>query len=298
MIYVNNPRRIVERLSKKDAYHYLLNFEYYLNLLKLNIGLYKNLDWEEIRQIFIISTGRTGTKFLAKLLNNYSSVFSVHEPRPHFLRLGYNYAIGNSSFEEARKKIKKFRIIQLKKISVNNQTFYIEANNRLFSLIPVLKSIYPNSKFIHIIRDGRDIVRSGMNRNWYKSTDHTFRLQAVDFIDDIYNSKWNSMNRFEKICWLWQKKDGIIYRDLKKSESFIQVKFKDIFENEKYVGLRKITNFLNLDFKNIDLSYFNKKINATSKYKFPHWTDWNKEQINRFWEIAGNHMKKLKYENN
>lgn len=104
MIYVNNPRRIVERLSKKDAYHYLLNFEYYLNLLKLNIGLYKNLDWEEIRQIFIISTGRTGTKFLAKLLNNYSSVFSVHEPRPHFLRLGYNYAIGNSSFEEARKK--------------------------------------------------------------------------------------------------------------------------------------------------------------------------------------------------
>lgn len=137
-----------------------------------------------------------------------------------------------------------------------------------------------------------------MNRNWYKSTDHTFRLQAVDFIDDIYNSKWNSMNRFEKICWLWQKKDGIIYRDLKKSESFIQVKFKDIFENEKYVGLRKITNFLNLDFKNIDLSYFNKKINATSKYKFPHWTDWNKEQINRFWEIAGNHMKKLKYENN
>ena len=38
------------------------------------------------RMIFVLSTGRTGTKFLAEYFNNnYPDITALHEPKPSYL---------------------------------------------------------------------------------------------------------------------------------------------------------------------------------------------------------------------
>lgn len=67
--------------------------------LAVEKGLFKRLDWEDIQVSFIISTGRTGTKFLSDIFNRASNTTSLHEPMPSFLELANDYARGIISFD-------------------------------------------------------------------------------------------------------------------------------------------------------------------------------------------------------
>ena len=172
---------------------------------------------------------------------------------------------------------------------------YIESNNRLYSLIQVLNGVLENPKFIHITRDGRDIVRSGMSRKWYEKDDPFPRIAASHFPDDPYFDEWDDMNKFEKICWWWQKKDGIILNSLKNIESSIRVKFEDIFSNETGLHtIEKIISFLNISLI-IGPEIFKRKINVTKKYSFPKKEKWDANINESFNRISGDLMKYYGY---
>ncbi len=272
------------------------------DFLKTILGFYNGRDWKNVKVRFIVSTGRTGTKFLAKFFDSFSSTINArHEPNPDFLKLGINYARGKVSFDKACATIKKSRLWICNEIDKNNVKIYIESNNRYFSLIPVLWKIFPDAKIVHIIRDGRDYVRSVMNRDHYTVKDGIYykkklRLQAIDFPDDFYYDKWNKMSQFEKCCWQWVKRDSFIYKEVKHDGRAITVKFEDIFDkNKDYTGLWKIVNFMQLDISKEKFiekcnKFMDNKINRNKTYIFPHWKEWSKKQRQQFINIAGKHM--------
>lgn len=78
---------------------------------------------------------------------------------------------------------------------------YIESNNRLYSFINPLREIQPNAKFIHVVRDGREVVRSDMSRNFCTDMYKRYRIAASYFPNDPYYNSLDQMDRFEKICW-------------------------------------------------------------------------------------------------
>lgn len=258
-------------------------------------GLWRNLSWDSIQVNFIISTGRTGTKFLATFLNRVKHIEARHEPMPDFLRLGMEFATGRASSIHARKRIVRDRRIVLKKLHKLNAKIYIESNNRLFSLIPVLRTIFKDCKIIHVVRDGRDVVRSGMSRSWYAPDDLFPRIKASDFPEDPYFGEWGMMSRFEKICWWWQKKDNFIYKSVQNRENCMTVKYEDIFDRKNgYPGLIKIMQFLEINsdvISNMDL----RKVNETKTYRIPHWSDWEPNLRKQFARIAGEHMDRCEY---
>ena len=55
-------------------------------------GFLKKKDWNEINVSFIVSTGRTGTKFLADLFNRAAKTTSLHEPEPSFFELANEFS--------------------------------------------------------------------------------------------------------------------------------------------------------------------------------------------------------------
>ena len=107
--------------------------------------------------------------------------------------------------------------------------------------------IFNNFKIVHIIRDGRDYLRSGMGRIWYTKEDDDPRMKATYFPNDPYYDKWNEMSRFEKICWRWQKKDGFIYDQVEEMDNAITVKFEDIFKDDNFTGVHRIIKYLDLN---------------------------------------------------
>ncbi|MGD1951571.1 MAG: sulfotransferase [Leptolyngbyaceae cyanobacterium] len=261
----------------------------------LQYNLLPQQDWNSIEQVFIISTGRTGTQFFARFFNQFpDDVKSLHEPSPDFLSLAINYARGRVDFETAAKEIERNRRVFCCEFKRKRVRLYIESNNRFFSLMHPLRKAFPDSKIIYIVRDGRDYVRSGMSRRWYTENDKLPRMQATMFPDDPYASQWEHMSRFEKITWRWQKKDGFINNDFQGLENAIKVKFEDIFYDPDRKGLFEITRFIGLDDETAQhflAEMGDKKVNTNARRVIPKWTDWDNEMKHDFDAIAGNHMK-------
>lgn len=270
-------------------------FLYELDRIKMKMNLISNVDAHSINKTFIISTGRTGTKFFAKFFNQVYDFKALHEPNPDFIKYSIEFAKKDIKIKEAEDHIKNYRKAIFRDLKRRNIHNYIESNNRLFSLIKPLRKIYPEAKIIHIVRDGRDYVRSGMGRDWYTSTDKRPRLKAKFLPEDSFFDKWEKMSRFEKICWRWQKKDNFIYSNLKNDNNYIRVKFEDIFKNRNKKGLYKIIKFVGLEKSKVEPlidKMLNKKINSSTNYKIPKWSHWSEKKKKIFDNIAGEHMEK------
>ena len=261
----------------------------------LQYNLLPKQDWSSIQQIFIISTGRTGTQFFARFFDQFpDDVRALHEPSPDFLSLAINYARGQVDFKTAAQEIERNRRTFCCELKRKRVKVYIESNNRFFSLIHPLRKVFPDSKIIYIVRDGRDYVRSGMSRRWYTDDDRLPRMRATMFPDDPYADKWEHMSRFEKITWRWQKKDGFINNDFPRLENAIKVKFEDIFYDPKRKGLFEITRFIGLDDKTAQhflAEMGDKKVNTNARRVISKWTNWDNEMKRNFDAIAGEHMK-------
>jgi hypothetical protein len=259
-------------------------------LLLARWGAWRNLSWEGYQTVFIVSTGRTGTQLLSSFFDQYEHIVSLHEPAPNFLRLGNDVASGKISQECARRRVTAERKLVLRKLDPAKVTMYIESNNMLFSLIPVIRSVFPKCTIIHIVRDGRDVVRSGFSRPWYASNDPMPRIRARDFPDDPFFSTWDELSRFEKICWWWQKRDTIIYESVENRADSITLKYEDIFDKERgFPGVGKILEFVGLDAA-FHADMFSNKVNFTKEYVIPHWTEWDASLRRSFLTIAGERL--------
>lgn len=263
--------------------------------LLTRINLLPAQDWSHIEKVFIVSTGRTGTQFLARFLERFDSVYSVHEPHPDFVELGVDYAAGRGTKEEAVRTMDRGRRAICKDVKRKGKDIYVESNNRVFSMVPLLEEVFGPLKIVHVVRDGRDYVRSGMSRDWwYSDKDWNPRMKASYFKDDIYRDRWETMSKFEKICWRWQKKDGLIYEGVKGRKDSVTVKFEDIF-GEGHKGIYDICRYIGLPKGEVERNIrtmMDRKVNETKAFEMPGWKEWDEDRIRTFDEIAGEHMKR------
>ncbi len=281
-----------DRLAEKWA-EFKRKAPYELDRTWMKLGFLGPQDWGPIDKYFIVSTGRTGTRFFSKFLRPLG-VYALHEPRPTFLQLAIDYARGLVSREEAAQKIRRNRRAHCRDVKRKNLDVYAESNNRYFSLLAPLTDVFTDAKVIHIVRDGRDYVRSGMSRVWYTAEDDDPRLKASYFPQDHYYKQWLEMSRFAKICWRWQKKDGFIWNWVQEADRAITVEFEDIFKADDHRGVYRIADYICLPEKETEQmveQMMNRKVNSTNNYAIPHWREWSQERKDKFTEIAGKHMK-------
>lgn len=158
--------------------------------------------WAKNKRIFfILGMGRSGTKFLARLLDEAPESYVVHEPVwedfPAYVDAFY-------SQKKAQWYIKYFRkkeiFLRVRDIPCE---IYGESNGVLRRHLLPLKKAFPHAIFFHLIRDGRDVVRSLMARHTMTPKDPiTSKIHPLP--DDPWYERWEKMDRFEKICWYWQ----------------------------------------------------------------------------------------------
>jgi len=298
IVYVINKKQLIKLI--KQLINTPLSFSSEIKGRFRNIVFYRiyprllgKQDWSEISVYCIVSTGRAGTKFIANFLDEFSTdIVAKHEPSPKLIHLANTFAAGKISQQRAIKRLEFARRQICRSINKRKGKIYIESNPHLFSLIPVASKVFKKIKFIHIIRDGRDVVRSGMSRWWYKENDITPRIKALDFAADEYYDKWNKMTRFEKVCWFWQKRISIISNDIKDIPNVITVKFDDIFNKDKnYPGIKTIFDFIGIELDDDQyLDKIERRANVTQEYAIPPWQSWSEEMKKKFDEIAGIQM--------
>lgn len=248
----------------------------YINALYFR--LYSLLtNWDDKKVVLIVSSGRTGTNFMAHWFDSLSNnIYSVHEPSPDLFTIGINKYRLNINKENIIKLIKKARLKQLYRLNKNDINIYIESNPNLILLLSELNKIFKNLKIIFIKREFEGYVLSALNKSpdnsninfFYGNSDSRSRITPLDMDQELYKNKWNLLSREEKVAWWWKTSNDIIDKYKKDYNNSIVVNFEDIFNDNNISVLKSILKDLNLNY-NItkeQLKLFKQKKN-TNKIK-------------------------------
>jgi len=106
--------------------------------------------------------------------------------------------------------------------------------------IPIINKCFPNSKFVHIIRDGRSVVNSMLRRSKEKPSEY--------FGIPLKSSEKKEMNQIEKHATQWIQVIKAIKNSFENlnNDQFIEIKYEDLVLFPKE-NLDKITKFCELE---------------------------------------------------
>ncbi|SFB01086.1 Sulfotransferase family protein [Lentibacillus halodurans] len=198
------------------------------------------------QQVFIGGCDRSGTTFSGSLLGGHSSCLCTPESqfKTDVLRRGLEdgdkqleYIIKHWRFKIWGVKLKNSQALNYDEVindivseyaslvDKKNFNIWVDHTPNNIQNLCLLNQKFPNSKFIHIIRDGRAVAASVIPLDWGPNTIE----EAAHF--------WN-----EKVSF------GLAAEKFFGSDKLLTVHYENIVANPEKV-LKKICNFLNIDFQ-------------------------------------------------
>ena len=261
----------------------------------------KSIPAEELTPVFVLSTGRCGTRTMSALADLISDVDSHHEPEPKLIEASFLYfmQLCPGATEIFWQQLLAANRDELIRQAARSGRIYCETNNRMALLCELLVEYYPKAKFIHLVRHPSDFVRSGMRRNYYNNHPWDF-VRIYPHPDDSMYAGWKESSQLEKCSWLWAKTNSHIDRVLStiSEERKLFVRSEDIFNNVES-SVRNVLSFTNdrhiPDAKKIE-NVLGMKLNQQTHGIFPRWQDWSAEEVRTLQHHCGELMKKYDYD--
>lgn len=242
------------------------------------------------RSGFIVSTGRTGTSFLTYLINNYvDNAYSETEPKPAFRRRGLRI-LSREPYWHEKIYFKSFRAYR---DLFHDEKWYIETNHKLFSLVPHLRQWYSEALIIHVIRDGREVVRSWINYGRFmKVKSKTLKLLPNLAEDDSIRQRWKNWNPIQRAAWYWSRKATVI----DSSNPDYTFRFSNLLNAEGTTIFEFLDKFEGVDYQDREIKQnLKRKKNESTSNFIPEYSLWPDHWKEQFWELAGNAMERFSY---
>ena len=271
-----------------------------------------------MKKVFVFGTGRCGSKTLYEIFKTVPLTHANHEG-VWYDRLGRKKSMGsfrdfnkiafyrkNSNFykksyladqdEKIVRAMDRFFERRRKMMSdIEGKFNYIDINPYSYLFITYIIKNYPDAKFIHLVRDGREVVRSFHERtgttypNGVLEKDYTGWQSGkpIPMTEDEHYYNWKNYDRFKKICWFWNFVNKEIIRRLEpvRESNKMVLRLEDLSED-------KISNILS--FLKLGKSFDKSKVsvhNVGRKNKI----EWIEERSNFFWNMNADLMKKFGY---
>jgi hypothetical protein len=250
--------------------------------------------YNEYSPVFILSTGRSGSKFIAALINCSSNITAYHEPRPT-LQYFSNYAFHHQNEEKVlTNMIDAARMELILEVFIKN-SIYVESNQCLTFFAPVIAKRFKKSKFVHIVRHPGDFVRSAVRKGWHKN-DSIWESGRVKMED---KNQWAKMDQIERLSWLWMETNRFIENFKKQinTQRVLTLKTEDLIK--KIETVKKLLEFIgaqDIDGEKIE-EIQRKKINELYIHPdeppnmrkvihFPTYNEWNDDKKNKLKKYA------------
>jgi len=204
--------------------------------------------------IFIFGSPRSGTTFLGEIMNAVPSLCYYFEPQiiKYYSRLVYE---GLVSFEEAKKFYRRvFKLLMIFAPRGGNR--FVEKTPRNIFIASTLYKIFPKAKFIHIIRDGRDVVCSLLKKPWYverskysgKREPGGYRYGPYPhfYIEKDRRDGYRKTTDVHRCIWIWKSHvaQGLKLRKELPQNTYYEIKYESLVYNPKSV-VKELLQFIN-----------------------------------------------------
>lgn len=217
---------------------------------------------------FIVSSGRSGTQMMEKLLKTFPQVEMHHEYLcTHVQPLAVRYYMGLAGLAEVIDTLRS-----LLGCAINYSPFLLwgDSSNKLSWLIEGLNALLPSAKFIHLVRDGRKVVSSFYHKLGAECYDDESTRILQAYVDDPARYPapppekkywWNlprpgaplaqefrHYTQFQRICFHWAEINRVILASLRDIPPHRQrtYRLEDLVAEPG--GLKDFLNFLQLPY--------------------------------------------------
>lgn len=225
---------------------------------------------------------------MADLLNKASNAYVFHEP---VLEDFFAHARAHHDLTNAERYIQGFRKEEIftRMRSIPSGT-YGEVNSAIRCHASAIKNIFPNVTLIHLVRDGRDVIRSSIGRRTM-TIRNPFSLSIKPDASDPWLPQWQNMDRFARICWFWQEENRRLRSVIGKT-----VQFEKILSSYEYFS-REILEpcQIHIDEKTWK-DAISKPQNISKGFSMPKWDEWTPAQKKIFIDICGQEMANCGYQ--
>ncbi len=248
---------------------------------------------KEKQAFFVMSAGRCGTLTLTHLLDTAANTRVWHHPLPFLV---------DETLLAYRNEIDKQKTFWQARYTVINKSWsegliHGETDMNMTPFCDTIAEEIPESKFLVLVRNPWDFVRSGMRRGYYAG--HMWdsgRLRPKEGTKEY--DEWNRLDRFEKVCWLWKETYKHIFSlcDKISNDRIKIVRFEDLVDSSR--TSEDIFSFLGLEgFQRQKIEgVLSEKFNAQSAGNFPKPVDWSYEMHRKLWAHCEKISEKFSYD--
>lgn len=226
------------------------------------------------RPFFIVSSGRSGTAMLHKALCAKPDVEMHHEYAVQISQpLAVKRYLGLIDEATARRHIAETFGAA---IHYSRARLWGDSSNKLSWLVADLTALFPEARFIHLVRDGRKVASSyfhKLSRENYDDRSNAI-MQAhydgdapapppeklywwpVPRRDDPLAAAFRGFDQFQRICWHWAEINRVILESLAAlpADRTLFVRLEDLARSPSRV--REMWSFLGLDYQDSDFDAF------------------------------------------
>lgn len=251
--------------------------------------------------LFILGCPRSGTTLLAGLLENtdYGAPVETHFITKYYKKIdNYGNLMNKSNFVRLIKDILNERAVAQWKLNINAEKYYDDCEEKDFRRIidlicmlrakkygnkswgdktpkyildvPIIYQLFPKSKYIYIVRDGRDVALSLFEREWGPNN----VLTCAEY--------WKRCNA-----------ENAVIDKLKSRNQLYFLRYEDLLDNAEKI-LPDIYTFLNEQYDEKELSRLISRIKKGNHNKWK--SKMNTHQVKVFESIAANTLKRFGYE--
>lgn len=235
---------------KTDRNHYLGKSRP-VSWQRLSSFLFPNLK----APIFIVGSPRSGTTFLGKCIAQLPEISYHFEPVA--TKAAARYVYDRLWHEDKSQRFYQFIYRWLMRFHGDGDLRFAEKTPQISFIVPFLAKAFPEAKFVHIIRDGRDVAASLAEKPWHRLDKKNSTIRDPDgYMCGPWARFWVEPDRIEEFettddlhrCgWIWRRHVEEVLQaavDLPNG-TYHELRYEDLVENPRQEA-QKILEFLGI----------------------------------------------------
>lgn len=167
----------------------------------------RRLGTEE-RLVFVVGSPRSGTTFTGRALGSLPGFVDLDEVQPW--KAAIPELIGRPE-EEAAAKLRSI-LERVRLLGVARGLRGVEQTPETSFVLPAALRAYPEATAVHVVRDGRDVVTSLLERGWLSAersgTDDArlpFGSHARFWVEPGREAEFSSASDATRAAWAWRR---------------------------------------------------------------------------------------------
>jgi Sulfotransferase family len=197
----------------------------------------------EERAVFVVGSPRSGTSFVARSIGAMPGFVDLGEVAPVKAAIP---ELSSASTEQAARRLRR-RLETVRRLALVQGLRGVEQTPEMaFALAAALRA-YPAGRGVHIIRDGRDVVCSLLERGWLRKdrsggddANQPYGAHPRFWVEPERVESFSEVSDARRAAWAWRRYVSAARRQ---SERVLEVRYEKLVSDSEGVA-REIAAFL------------------------------------------------------